>query len=54
MFFLHLISSSKKQKLIKPIAFSAHHFHNMASALTLQSKQRLNNGLEIPVLGYGV
>ncbi|KAJ0297975.1 hypothetical protein COL5a_009962 [Colletotrichum fioriniae] len=26
----------------------------MASALTLQSKQRLNNGLEIPVLGYGL
>jgi hypothetical protein len=24
------------------------------SALTLQSKVKLNNGLEIPVLGYGV
>ncbi|KAK1456038.1 aldo/keto reductase [Colletotrichum cuscutae] len=47
-------SHLQKRNLIQPIAFSAHVSHNMASALTLQSKQKLNNGLEIPVLGYGV
>ncbi|KAK1634942.1 aldo/keto reductase [Colletotrichum phormii] len=47
-------SHLQKPKLNHPITFSAHIFRTMASALTLQSKQKLNNGLEIPVLGYGL